>query len=241
MRRKPLCTDPSWHGRADCVHCVIRNRVLFADLPPESLDDALIVIDDLVYPANGLIYREGEEGNALFTIRRGMIKLVRNLPSGEQRIVRLLGVADALGLEAVIGSNYRHTAIALGETEVCRIPLPVISHLGLSHPELSVQLMLRWQKSLDNADRALVEFSTGTAEVRVARLLLELAKHSDDATSPEIARVDMGSILGITTETASRVMAEFKRRGIVEDALRGDRLRCDMGQLEQISGRIQTL
>jgi len=37
MRRKSICTDPSWHGRADCVHCAIRNRVLFADLPPEEL------------------------------------------------------------------------------------------------------------------------------------------------------------------------------------------------------------
>ncbi|MGA9396319.1 MAG: Crp/Fnr family transcriptional regulator [Azonexus sp.] len=236
MKRRSICTDPSWHGRADCVHCAIRNRVLFADLPPEELDAALIVIDDLVYSPNSVIYREGEEGDALFTIRRGMVKLVRHLPGGEQRIVRLLGVADALGLEAVIGSPYRHTAIALGETEVCRIPLPVINRLGLSHPELSIQLMVRWQRSLDNADHALVEFSTGTAEVRVARLLLQLSKHGDDATLPEIGRQDMGSILGITTETTSRVMAEFKRRGVVEDALPGDRLRCDVAQLATIAG-----
>ena len=237
MRRKAVCTDPNWSGRADCVHCAIRNRVLFADLPPEELDDALLVIDDLVYSHSGVIYREGDEGGALFTIRRGMVKLIRHLPGGEQRIVRLLNVADALGLETVIGSNYKHTAIAVGETEVCRIPLEVIRHLGLSHPELSVQLMIRWQSSLDCADRALVEFSTGTAEVRVARLLLHLSAHDAGDTCPEIGRQDIGSILGISTETASRVMADFKRRGIVEDALSGDRLRCNLGQLESIASR----
>lgn len=238
MRKKSICTDPSWHGRADCVHCAIRNRVLFADLPPEELDATLIVIDDLVYPPNSMIYREGEAGHALYTIRRGMVKLVRHLPGGEQRIVRLLGVADALGLEAVIGSHYKHTAIALGEAEVCRIPLPVINRLGVSHPELSIQLMVRWQKSLDDADHALVEFSIGPAEARVARLLLQLSKHGYDGICPEIGRQDMGSILGITTETTSRVMAEFKRRGIVEDALAGDRLRCDVAALERIADRV---
>jgi len=31
-------------------------------------------------------------------------------------------------------------------------------------------------------------------------------------------------------------MAEFKRRGVVEDALPGDRLRCDVAQLATIAG-----
>ena len=237
MRQKAVCTDPEWTRRADCVHCAIRNRVLFADLPPDELDDALIVIDDLVLSHNRVIYREGEEGNALFTIRRGMVKLVRHLPNGEERIVRLLNVADALGLEAVIGSSYKHTAIAVGEIEICRIPLEVIRALGLSHPELSIQLMIRWQNGLDCADRALVEFSTGTAEARVARLLLHLCAEGVGAGCPRIGRQDMGSMLGITTETASRVMADFKRRGIVGDLEPDGRWYCHQEQLASIAGQ----
>ena len=66
MKRRAICTDPSWAGRADCVHCAIRNRVLFAALTADELDDALLVVDDLVYQSGGVIYRHGEEGSALF-------------------------------------------------------------------------------------------------------------------------------------------------------------------------------
>jgi DNA-binding transcriptional regulator YhcF (GntR family) len=48
----------------------------------------------------------------------------------------------------------------------------------------------------------------------MARLLITLGCTGDHPeTMP--SREDMGALLGITTETASRIMAEFKRRGLV--------------------------
>jgi CRP-like cAMP-binding protein len=235
MKRRAVCTDPSWAGRSDCVHCAIRKRVLFADLTTDELNDALLVIDDLVYQSGSMIYRHGDEGHALFTVRRGLVKLMRELPDGEQRVVRLLKVGDVAGIEVAIGSSYKHTAFAIGETELCRIPAPVIERLDITHPTLARQLMLRWQSSLDDADRALVEFSTGTAEVRVARLLLHLSSLSHDATCADIGRQDMGSMLGITTETASRVMADFRRRGAIGEDGRGERCHCNLDLLKRIA------
>lgn len=235
MKRRAICTDPSWAGRADCVHCAIRDRVLFAALTVDELSDALLEIDDLVYRSGAVIYRHGEAGSALFTIRRGMVKLMGELPDGNQRIVRLLKIGDIVGLEVAIGSPYKHTAIAIGETELCRIPAPVIERLDISHPKLARQFMIRWQNSLDNADRALVEFSTGTAEVRVARLLLHLSSLSNDGTCVDIGRQDMGSMLGITIETASRVMADFRRRGAVGETGRGETCHCNVDLLKRIA------
>ena len=235
MKRKAVCIDPSWVRRADCVHCTIRQRVLFADLTPTELNDVLLEVDDLVYKSGSMVYRHGDEGYALFTVRRGMLKLIRELPGGEQRVVRLLTVGDVAGIEAAIGSSYKHTAIAIGETELCRIPAPVIERLDITHPTLARQLMVRWQNNLDDADRGLVEFSTGTAEVRVARLLLYLSSLSHDARCVDIGRQDMGSILGITTETASRVMADFRRRGAIGEDGRGELCHCNLDLLKRIA------
>jgi CRP-like cAMP-binding protein len=235
MKRRAVCIDPTWVGRSDCVHCAIRKRVLFADLSTDELNDVLQEIDDLVYQSGSMIYRHGDEGLALFTIRRGMLKLIRELPGGDQRVVRLLKVGDVAGIEAAIGASYRHTAFAIGETELCRIPAPVIEQLDITHPTLARQLMVRWQNNLDDADRALVEFSTGTAEVRVARLLLHLSSLSHDDTCADIGRQDMGSMLGITTETASRVMADFRRRGVIGETGRGERCHCNADLLKRIA------
>lgn len=235
MKRKAVCTDPTWGGRADCARCAIRNRVLFADLPLDKLNEVLQEIDDLVYAPNQSLYRIGEKAHELYTIRRGVVKLVCFLRDGTERIVRLLTAGDVVGIEVIIGLGYNHTAITLSETEVCRIPLAVVEQLDLQSPLLARQLMLRWQKSLDDADRALVEFSTGAAEARVAHLLLYLSSLNQDGTGIELNRHDMGSFLGITTETASRIMADLKRRGAVTDLPAGNAFRCDRELLTRIA------
>lgn len=235
MKRKAICTDPSWSGRAHCSRCAIRNRVLFADLPVEALNDALLVIDDLVYAPNHLLYRMDDHGHAVYTVRRGLVKLVRYLPDGTERIVRLVKPGDIAGLETLINAPYKHTAITLNEVAVCRIPLSVVEHLDLHAPHLAQQLMLRWQGAIDDADRSVVEFSTGMAETRIANLLLYLSSLNDDGSGFELSRHDMGSLLGITTETASRVIADFKRRGLVTELPNENAFRCDEKLLAKIA------
>ena len=141
MKKKAICTDPTWAGRSDCAHCAIRNRVLFADLPHDELNVALLAVDDLVYQPDRLLYRIGEQGKVLYTVRRGMVKLVRDLADGTERVVRLLKAGDVAGLEMAIGSHYKHTAITLTETEVCRIPLSTLERLEVHSPRLAHQLI----------------------------------------------------------------------------------------------------
>jgi CRP/FNR family transcriptional regulator len=212
---KPKCTDKTWEGRADCVHCAIRNQVLFADIPIEELDHLVSPIKNITYAANAVIYHSGEKSEAIYTIRQGIIKLVQYLPNGSVRTVRLLGQNDIVGLEGLLAQPYHHTAITLQEVKLCRIPLDVISALEKNHPELHRQFMLRWQRNLEVADQFITEFSTGTAESRIARLLLSLGNPGNGYCFNHIGRDDIASILGITTETASRVMADLQRRDII--------------------------
>lgn len=213
--KKPKCTDKTWEGRADCVHCTIRNYVLFSGIPEKYLDQLVNPINSITYAANSVLYQTKEKNEAIYTIRQGIIKLVQYFPNGSIRTVRLLGQYDIVGIEALLGEPYRHTAIALQEVKLCRIPLDVIDNLEKDHPELLKQLMLQWQKNLDLADKFITEFSTGSAESRLARLLLSLGNPGNGYCFNHIGREDIASILGITTETASRIMADFRRRNII--------------------------
>jgi CRP-like cAMP-binding protein len=49
----------------------------------------------------------------------------------------------------------------------------------------------------------------------MARLLITLGCDSTLSETLLPSREDMGALLGITTETASRIMAEFRRRGLI--------------------------
>ena len=101
----PRCHDVTWEGRADCAHCVIRERVLFAEIANENLGEVLHSIDHLSYPAHAVLYQADEDGKSLFTIRRGIVKLTQYLSNGNQRIVRLLKPGSVAGLELVVGQT----------------------------------------------------------------------------------------------------------------------------------------
>jgi CRP-like cAMP-binding protein len=232
-RTKSNCTNAEWVGRAKCAVCEVRNAVLFSDLSTRELDAILQPIDNLHVPQHATLYEKDEAAPSVYTVRSGLIKLKIDLPNGCQRIVRLLRPGDVAGIEALVDERYHHTAIALQDADVCRIPRGVVLRLDATNPSVHRALMERWQRLLDQADHFVVALSTGPAEARMARLLITLGCTPD---RPEAmpSREDMGALLGITTETASRVMAEFKRRGLVHTD-KGSDVVCDHAGLVQLA------
>jgi CRP-like cAMP-binding protein len=212
---KNVTLREAWSGLADCLNCSLRATVLFAGL--EEKDFSLIhdPIDQYRLQPGTTLYRAGDAGEHLFTVRVGALKLMQYLPDGSQRIVRLARNTDVIGLEALLESNYQHDAVVLQPTEVCRFPARVVRELGQQNPKLHRELMTRWQRALSEADAWLTELSTGSARQRVARLLLRLVRDPLNSESELFGREDIGAMLGITTETASRTIADFKRRGLL--------------------------
>lgn len=212
---KTNCTNPQWIGRAKCTVCDVRNFVLFSGLSLGELDTILQPIDNLHVPQNAVLYEQGAAAPYVYTLRHGLIKLKVDLPNGGQRIVRLLRPGDVAGMETLVGERYHHTAIALHDADVCRISREVVLQLDKTNPSVHQALQQRWQRSVDQADHFIVALSTGPAEARMARLLITLGCDSTLSETLLPSREDMGALLGITTETASRIMAEFRRRGLI--------------------------
>lgn len=232
MGMKRTRIDAAWQGTAHCQDCGIRDLVLFADLTEPDFNLVHLPIDEIAFDAGATLYSAGDDGSALYTIRSGLVKLVQYLPDGTQRIVRLLRPGATAGLEAMLGQPYEHTAVALQPTQTCRIPRQVVERLSRETPRLHRQLMQRWHAALRQADDWLTELSTGKAPQRLARLMLQLAE--DDASVTLLSREDVGSMLGITTEHASRTVAEFKRNGVITETA-PNRYRVDLDQLAAIA------
>lgn len=223
---KPNCTNPEWVGRAKCAVCEVRHFVLFSGMSSHELDSALLPIDNLHAAQHAVLYEENTAAPSVYTVRSGLIKLKVDLPNGGQRIVRLLRQGDVAGIETLVGERYHHTAIAMQDTDVCRIPREVLLRLDQTNPSIHQALLQRWQRSVDQADHTIVALSTGSAEGRMARLLIMLGR-SGDHPGFMPCREDMGALLGITTETASRIIAAFKRRGLIHTDRENETV-CDL-------------
>jgi CRP/FNR family transcriptional regulator, anaerobic regulatory protein len=203
----------AWYGLASCEKCAIRHLVLFADLKSEDFSSVHMPIEDLWLPPGAALYQPGQEASALYTVREGLIKLEQYLPDGSHRIVSLLGQGDIAGLEATVSPSYEHAAIALQPSKVCRLPRDVVSRLT---PKLHRQLMSKWHGMVQHSHECTRDLSTGSARQRMARLFLLLASHSVD-TCRLFGRDDVGALLGITTETACRIVSELRKAGIITE------------------------
>lgn len=223
----------AWSGQADCRRCSLRESALFAGLREADFEKIHHPINQFVLQPGQTLYQGGDAGQQIYTIRSGMIKLVQYLPDGAQRIVRLVKTADVTGLEALLGQAYEHNAIVMQTTEICCLPVDTVKALSGDNPTLHVELLKRWHRALSEADAWLTELSTGPARERVARLLLRTTRDLAEPVCELFAREDLGAMLGITTETASRMIAEFKRQGLITD-LGGQRVRIDTGGLSAL-------
>ncbi|MCB1737956.1 MAG: Crp/Fnr family transcriptional regulator [Gammaproteobacteria bacterium] len=210
---KQTSIDTAWRGIARCDACAIRHLALFSELAHDDFNRIHQPIDELTLDRGLALYHRGDRMTSVFTVRAGLIKLVQHLPNGGFRIVRVLRQGDVAGLERLNDRPAEHDAIAMDRVELCRIPVAVVQTLRDQTPRLHGQLIERWQRALADADTWLTELSTGPARARVARLLLHFHAVSNGEAFFLPTREDMGAMLGITTESTSKVTAEFKRQG----------------------------
>ena len=207
----------AWNGNADCLNCSLRSSALFSGLTEQDFELLHEPVEQLILKPGEVLYKMGEPGHHLFTVRSGLLKLVQYLPDGTQRIVRLNRSTDVLGLEVLVGQQYEHEAIVLRTTHLCRYPMEAVARLSQRNPVLHKDLMARWQKALAEADAWLTQLSTGSAKKRMANLLLRLLESEGSTECYLFSREDIGSILSITIETASRTISEFKRTGLMKE------------------------
>ncbi len=222
----------AWEGDTNCLNCSIRSVALFSGLNAEDFEKIHDPVEQVTLKPGELLYKVGDAGHHLFTVRSGLVKLVQYLPDGTQRIVRLMRSTDVIGLEMLVNSQYEHEAVVLRTTELCRYPKETVIQLSQSNPVLHKDLMARWQKALTDADAWLTKLSTGSAKKRMANLLMNL-RENDSNECFLFSREDMGSILSITIETASRTISEFKRLNLMKE-IRPNHFSLDTEGLEAI-------
>ncbi len=214
--------------------------MLFSGLPDTAFNSTLRPIDNFVYAAGTTLYDEGQAGEVIFSIRRGLVKVLHLSADGSQRILRLLGGGSAVGLELLDGgTQYRHSAVAVNQLDVCRIPVSTIAALEKEFPQLSRQARHRLQEHLDRADEWILTMGTGPARQRIAHLLLFLRRYSADPNGDTelLPGEDMAAIVGTSVETVSRIIADLKRRRLLS-RVAAHLYRCDRQALEAITREV---
>lgn len=192
------------------------------------------------YDQQEVVYQQGSANHTVIFVTEGLLKLVVHLPTGRARIVRLHRAGSVLGLSGLLGQDTEHMAVAVTPVTVLRLPIEALQRLRTDEPTTYVRLLERWHSYLRDADTWITEFSTGPIRGRVARLLTFLSDFEPDIGDDQVQLLtceEMGSILGVTPESVSRILAEFKRGDIIspEQSEANDLYQADLDQLRDIA------
>jgi CRP-like cAMP-binding protein len=232
MKRTPLYLQDDRHPQARvCASCEVRRSALFGALDAASLERIHAHIASPLLRPDERLYARGEPAEAVFTIRSGIVRFERVTEGGDRRIVRVAGRGDLIGQEALLQRPYNDDAVACTAVELCRIPHKLVDQLGATEAPLLRELMKRWQHALDESAAWVADLSTGSARRRVVKLLDVLARHADDQDCIWLPRrEEMGDMLDMTVETASRFVSHLRREGVL-DPLPARRARIDRARL----------
>jgi CRP-like cAMP-binding protein len=238
MNVVPIYRLASRHPQAAvCASCEVRGAALFGALDDGGLDRIHTHIASLDLQADERVYAQGSSAGAMYTVRSGVVRFERFSERGERRIVRLAGRGDLIGQEALLRRPYADEAIACTPVQLCRIPTALVDELGDDLREscspLMRELMSRWQQALDDAEAWVADLSSGPVRRRVLRLLLRLAEHVDAEGCIWLPRrEEIGAMLDMTFETASRQVSRLRREAIL-DLSTGRRARLDVEALRR--------
>lgn len=191
--------------------------MLFCSIHLEGLEHLFEPIDSLRYAPKAQVYTQGEQGESLYSIRSGLVKLVQTEADGNERIVRLIGPKHVFGLESIVSAPYHQTAIVLQELSVCRIPSIDLSQLINEDPSLNDKIMQCWEHHLSLSEQWLTELSLGSVKNRVINFLLMFKSLHEHQSGPLqlISYEDIASIIGSSRETVTRVMAELRVKQLI--------------------------
>lgn len=101
---------------------LLRNVAIFKDLEPDELAQVADVCRPEAFVSGAYIFKEGEQGNRLYLIIEGEVRISRNVPGSGEEALAVLKPGSLFGEMAVFDRSERSTdAISNGGTKVLTI------------------------------------------------------------------------------------------------------------------------
>ncbi|HEY4998409.1 MAG TPA: fumarate/nitrate reduction transcriptional regulator Fnr [Usitatibacter sp.] len=200
-----------------CTTCNLRELCLPCGLEAADTD----LLGELVYTRKRVkrgesLFRAGGSFDALYAVRSGFFKSSVVLEDGRDQVTAFHMAGEILGMDGIGSGNHASDVIALEDSEVCIIP-----YAHLEEPRLQRQLHKAMSRELVRDQGVMMLLGTMKAEERLATFLLNLSQRfvargfSPSEFHLRMTRDEIGSYLGLSLETVSRLFSRFQEENLI--------------------------
>jgi CRP/FNR family cyclic AMP-dependent transcriptional regulator len=206
-----------------CTTCPWRTEEFFCALSEETLTLFESIAFTNIYPSGSTLYSEGDNARALYVICKGAVKLSVASGDGKTLITHIAHAGEALGLSSAFGGHeYKATAETLEPTQVKVMRREEFLRLANNNLETSRRACRQLSNDCDAANDHIraIGLSHSAAE-KLAHLILTWASQNgrpsenDTKVSVLMTHHDISQLIGTSRETVTRLLKEFRERGIV--------------------------
>jgi CRP/FNR family transcriptional regulator, anaerobic regulatory protein len=196
---------------------------------PAQTEPIHIVQSSHTVPARRIICREQDLHDAVPIICTGWAASVVTLSDGSRQILSFLLPGDLVSTALLFAPRSHCLVEAITEVRFRTFNRTDLRAVLFKHPDLFDKLSKSWIEEKNRADQLIIDLGRRTADERIARLILSLAErlakrgmaaHADDMTVVEmdfpLRQHHIADATGLTPVHVSKVLSEFRRRGLIK-------------------------
>lgn len=207
-------------GMSKCEQCIIKQFNALKSLTRDELIRISGCKTSKTIKKGEVIFEEGEMINGVYCVKDGICKLTKLSENGKDQIVKMVVKGQLIGQRSLVSNESSNLqATALNDMEVCFIPKSeIISDLE-RNPKFTLDMLKDMAHDLKEADDVIVDMAQKSVKQRLAETLLYVEKNfgtnPDGTISLMLSREDYANIVGTATESAIRVLSQFKKQGLI--------------------------
>ena len=208
--------------KSTCASCSLQELCLPVGLSDAEIDKLGEIISLRQTVRRGAyLYRIGDPFRHLYAVRTGAFKTLDLSEDGGEKITGFYLAGEILGMDAISTDRQNFGAVALEDSEVCVVPFMQLEHLLREIPTLQHHFHKLMSRDIMRDQGLMLLLAGMRAEARLAAFLIGLSQrfaqrgYSSTRFRLRMTREEIGSYLGLTLETVSRLFSRFAADGLI--------------------------
>jgi CRP-like cAMP-binding protein len=202
---------------------ILREVPIFSELSDEDLNIIMQLTVRRFFAKSAMIVIEEDQGDTLYIIESGRVKITRLNEEGREVILAILGSAEFFGEMALLDGQGRSANVMATEDAVLftlnrRDFLDVLERF----PSISILLLKEMTSRLRKSDQQIKSLSLSDAEHRIGIAIHRFAEEMGIFKMGQVVikrvpyQQDIANMAGTSRETVSRMLKSLERKGLVE-------------------------
>ncbi len=198
---------------------VIRKAPLFTALDDASAASLLANMDSVKIAKGSVLFAEGDEGDHLYVIAEGKLKLGTSSGDGRENLLSILGPGEMFGELSLFDPGPRtSTATAVTDAKLLSLGQEKLIPWLATNPDVSLQLLARLAQRLRRTNEAVGDLVFSDVPGRVAKALIDLGERFGKQTDEglfvhhDLTQEELAQLVGASRETVNKALADFAGR-----------------------------